>query len=316
MSERRLEGLDLNLVLTLHWLLTEQSVSRAAGRLGVSQPAVSHGLKRLRELFGDPLLVKSGKVMRTTPRADRMKPQVSQLVAGMRDLFQTEANFDPAAATGRFRVSASDNCAVLVARAWAKVVAPLAPKLALDVVAIDFPVAQDLISGSVDLVMMPEVRFLTPPPGLDLDQFVHKPLCHEPFRTGVPDSSPLAGRPLTLQAFLSEPHVLVNPEGASLGVVDEALAKRGLSRRIAYRAESFLAAAAIARSTGCILTAPASTFLALPEGFEVGPPPIDVEGFGLVTGWHPNWTADPRHRWLRERLTEGLNAVIGQERPK
>ena len=311
MSERQLETLDLNLILTLHWVLTEQNVSRAAERLGVSQPAVSHGLKRLRDVFGDPLLVKSGRIMRTTPRAERMKPEVARIVAGMRELFQTEASFDPGTATGRFRISASDNWALLACRAWARSVAPVAPALSLDVVAIDFPVAQDLISGAVDLVILPEAKLLDLPPGLDIDQFVQKPLYDETYLTGVPDSAELGD--LTMEAFLAAEHVLVTPAGAALGVVDDLLAARGEARRIAYRTESFLAGVLIAREGGCLITAPRSSFIAVREGFRVTAPPLDVPGYGVLTGWHPNWTGDARHRWLREALSDGLAAVVVED---
>ena len=311
MSERQLEQLDLNLLLTLHWVLTEQNVSRAAERLGVSQPAVSHGLKRLRTLFGDPLLVKSGRIMRTTPAAERMKPKVASLVSAMRDLFQVAQVFDPATAEGRFRVAASDHWAVLAARAWAAGVAGDAPALSLDIVQIDFPVAQDLISGAVDLVFLPEAKLLDLPPGLDIDQFVQRPLVQERYLTGVPTTSPLSGAPLTLEGFVAAPHVLTNPTGSNLGIVDEMLAKQGLARRIAYRTESFLGGLAIAAATGSLITATQTTFLAHPAGFEIVEPPLDVPGFAMLTGWHPNWTNDPRHRWLRERLIGELEVVLG-----
>ena len=313
MSERQLETLDLNLVLTLHWVLTEQNVSRAAERLGVSQPAVSHGLKRLRDVFGDPLLVKSGRIMRTTPRAERMKPEVARLVAGMRELFQTEAAFDPATAEGRFRISASDNWALLASRAWARAVAPLAPNLSLDVVAIDFPVAQDLISGAVDLVILPEAKLLDLPPGLDIDQFVQRPLCEETYLTGVPDGTLGADAKLTMKAYLGADHVLVSPSGASFGIVDELLGAKGRARRVAYRTESFLAGVLMAREGGCLITAPRSSFVAMREGMRVVDPPLAVPGYGILTGWHPNWTGDARHRWLREKLTEGLSAVAAED---
>lgn len=316
MSERQLETLDLNLILTLHWVLTEQNVSRAAERLGVSQPAVSHGLKRLRDVFGDPLLVKSGRIMRTTPRAERMKPEVARIVAGMRELFQTEAAFDPATAEGRFRISASDNWALLAARAWARAVAPAAPNLSLDVVAIDFPVAQDLISGAVDLVILPEAKLLDLPPGLDIDQFVQRPLCEETYLTGVPDGAGIVaeGAKLGMKAYLTADHVLVSPNGASaLGIVDELLAARGEARRVAYRTESFLAGVLMAREGGCLITAPRSSFIAMREGMRVVAPPLPVPGYGILTGWHPNWTGDARHRWLREKLTEGLVDVAAED---
>jgi DNA-binding transcriptional LysR family regulator len=306
MDNRRLEGLDLNLLLTLHWVLTEHSVSRAADRLGVSQPAVSHGLKRLRELFGDPLLVKSGKMMHPTPRAEKLAPEVARMVDDLRELFQTAASFDPASATGRFRVAAVDSWTVLTCAAWRSHVAPHAPGLSLDCVAVDFPVAQDLISGAVDLVIIPETKLLQLPPGIDVEQFVQKPITHDPYLTGWGPAQLAAAEGDPMAAFLEADHVLVNPARASLGIVDEILAERGLARRIRYYTESFLAGCAVAAETGALITAPRSGFAAFPFGLTPIAPPFEVPGFDMLFGWHPNWTNDARHRWVREALLAGL----------
>ncbi|WP_031555418.1 LysR family transcriptional regulator [Parvularcula oceani] len=311
MSELRLEHLDLNLVLTLHWLLTEQSVSRAAERLGVSQPAVSHSLKRLRETLHDPLLVKSGRIMRTTPKAERIQPAVARIVQEMREVFQTAASFEPATAQGRLRIAAPDSWAVLAGRAWDAAIRPLAPALQLDVVTLDFPVAQDLVSGAVDLVLLPETKLLDLPPGLDVEQFVQRHVSNETYLCAVGRDHPLAARKRTLADYLAADHIVTNPAGAALGGIDALLAERGLERRVIFRTESFLAGLALARQGMGVLTAPASAITAVPDGLVAFAPPIEVPGFSMLMGWHPNWTVDPRHRWLREHLVAALQALPG-----
>ncbi|MEM9234275.1 MAG: LysR family transcriptional regulator, partial [Pseudomonadota bacterium] len=106
--DRRLEALDLNLLLALHWLLTEENVTAAAGRMGLSQPAASRALGKLRETFGDPLLVKSGSSMAITPTGEALRPVVAHAIDRCRDVLRAVEPFDARAARGRFRIACTD----------------------------------------------------------------------------------------------------------------------------------------------------------------------------------------------------------------
>ena len=306
MIERRLEGLDLNLLLALHWLLKEQNVTVAASRLGTSQPAASRALGRLREIFDDPLLIKTGNGMMATRLGTHLQPIVAGAIERCRDVLRVSDDFRPADHKGRFRVACADYMGVLVSDTFARDIHPLAPGMALDLIHPTVENAQDLVTGDVDLCILPDPHELSLPPSIDQEQYVRKPIMEQHYMTGMRADHPLAGEPLTMDQFIELDHILVAPEGKEFGVVDAALAERGLNRRIAYRLSSFLLVLSILKRTDCVVTAPHPLLRMLTGQFVAHPPPLPVRGMTMYAVWHPNWTQDNRHRWLREKLFEGI----------
>ena len=309
MSEKQLESLDLNLLLALHWLLSERNVTAAAGRLSVSQPAASRALSRLRDYFGDPLLVKSGATMAPTPFAESLQPALAHAIERCRDVLRLTERFDPSAERGRFRIACVDYTGAIVANAWIKSVREEAPGLDLDIVNLSLSVARDLVSGKIDMVIMPEARILDLPPTLDIDQFVQKPVLAMNYKTAVRKGHPLAGHNLTMEQFCAYEHILVTPDGAKTGIVDNELAKLEIQRRIAFRTSTFLLALSMLQKTDCLLTAPDSMLSMDRDNIEIYEPPLPVPGFQMYAAWHPNWTHDERHRWVRERLYRGCSMI-------
>ncbi|MEE4207809.1 MAG: LysR family transcriptional regulator [Parvularcula sp.] len=312
MTRTRLEDLDLNLIVTLHWLLTEQSVTRAASRLDVSQPTVSHALGRLRDLLGDPLLIKSGRTMLATKRAEALQPRVAEIVDRLRDLLLEEEKFDPAHQKGKFRIAAIDSVGAVVVRAWQKVVQPQAPYLELDILQPAVPQAQDLIAGKIDAIILPEPKMLQLPPGVNIDEFVRRPLFEEHYATAVRRGHRLENG-IDTESYVQAEHILINPEGLDVGVADQALKTAGLTRKIAFRTETFLLAREIMANSDCILTGPASLFDPKADDYQLVDCPVELPPFTLFIGWHPNWTHDPQHRWVRERLMSEI-AYIAEHR--
>ncbi|MEM9809604.1 MAG: LysR family transcriptional regulator [Pseudomonadota bacterium] len=301
MSRARLEDLDMNLIVTLHWLLTEQSVTRAAARLGVSQPTVSHALGRLRTLLGDPLLIKSGRTMLPTKKAEALQPRVAEAIDRMRELLLEEESFDPKNQSGKFRIAVTDGVATGVIKAWQSGVLAEAPALELDLLQPAIPQAQDLIAGKIDAIILPEPKMLHLPPGIDVDEFVRKRLFTEHYVTAVRRGHPLAKK-MTEETFVAGDHILINPEGFDEGLVDQILAAKGLKRRIAYRSETFLLALEVLLNSDCILTGTSTMFHSARADVELVPCPAVLPSFDFFIGWHPNWTHDPQHRWIRDRL--------------
>ncbi|MEM9840327.1 MAG: LysR family transcriptional regulator [Pseudomonadota bacterium] len=301
MGRTRLEDLDLNLIVTLHWLLTEQSVTRAAARLDVSQPTVSHALNKLRDLLGDPLLIKSGRTMLPTKKAEALQPRVAEAVDRMRDLLLEEQSFDPTNQNGKFRIAVIDSIGSMVVRAWQNAVAPEAPNMELDILQPAVPQAQDLIAGKIDAIVLPEPKLLNLPPGIAIDEFVRRPLFDERYVTAARRGHPL-GNGIDAEGFVKYDHILINPEGLDVGAVDQVLHAAGLKRRIAFRTETFLLALEILQNTDCLLTAPRNLFAFAKGDFVEFPCPVNVPSYTMYIGWHPNWTHDPQHRWVRERL--------------
>ena len=306
MAEKRLESLDLNLIVALHWLLTERNVTAAAGKVGLSQPAMSRTLGRLRETFDDPLLVKSGSSMALTQLAERLQPVVAHAVETCRDVFKTSEKFDPKQTEGRFRVACVDYTGVILADAWKKMVLPEAPKMDLELVNLSIEASKDLVSGKIDLVLMPDPALLTLPPGLDLDQFVRKKVLAQNYLCAVRKGHPAAKGKMTLKKYTELEHILVAPEGARVGIVDRKLAEDGLKRRIAYMTSSFLVALPLLQTTDCIITAPEGLLMLDKERLVTFPPLLELSNIDLHAGRHPNWTHDERHKWVRTRLFESL----------
>lgn len=306
MAEKSLERLDLNLLMALHWLLTERSVTDAAIRLNLSQPATSRALARLRDFFEDPLLVKTGRAMVPTPKAERLQPAITIMIENLRDVLRVSEDFNPATETGRVRIAASDYIGVFAFKAWLDSVAKEAPALEFDIVELNYASARELISGRIDLVLMPDMNMVRNRTKLDLDQFVRKPLFEDEFISMVRIGHPLAGKKITLDQYLKHDHVLINPEGMATGIVDEVLEEKNLSRRIGFRTAGFLMALPTVMHTDCILTAPGTLARVMPESFYTFTPPVPLPRMQMFAAWHPNWTHDPRHRWIRERLFSEL----------
>ena len=111
---------------------------------------------------------------------------------------------------------------------------------------------------------------------------------------------------LTLKRYVSTDHILVTPNGAKVGIVDRALEAQGLSRRISYRTSSFLLALPILQRTDCIITAPQGLLDLDKNKLVTFPPPLNVKGYSIYGAWHPNWTHDARHKWVRDRLFDEM----------
>ncbi|MCI5048116.1 MAG: LysR family transcriptional regulator [Aquisalinus sp.] len=313
MKERTLESLDLNLLLALHWLLTERNVTEAAARLDLSQPAMSRTLSRLRDVFNDPLLVKSGRTMLPTPKADKLQPAVAHAVERMRDILRISDTFDPGTYKGRVRIACKEYRNYLIASTWARSISAIAPGIELDISDLTFAAANDLVSGQIDLVFMPDIAFVDVPPGLDLDQFVQKPVFEEQYICAIRKDHPLAGKKMSLKQYIGLEHILVNPGGKDTGVMDQELARLGMSRRIKYRTYSFFTARYLVMDSDCVLTAPEGFISTFADEVYTFAPPTQVPKLTTFAGWHPNWTHDQRHKWVRETLFRELHLAMDKE---
>lgn len=302
MTDKRLESLDLNLLLVLHWLLTERNVTAAASRIGLSQPATSRALARLRQIFDDPLLVKSGGVMAPTPMAEKLQPAIAHAMERCRDVLRVSEVFDPQKQEGSYRIACVDYVGAIVASAWASAVSPEAPGLDLDIVDLTIEASRELVSGRIDLIIVPDLRVLDLPPSVDVDQFVRREIYFQDYMCAVRKGHPLAKSKITLKRFVDLDHILVAPQGAKFGLVDRILEQKGLSRRITYRTYSFLLALPILKRSDCVITAPEGLLALDANSLKIFSPPLDVPGFSMFAGWHPNWTHDERHKWVREKL--------------
>jgi DNA-binding transcriptional LysR family regulator len=301
---------DLGLFITLDALLQEESVTGAARRLGLSTPATSHALARIRERFGDPLLVRAGRRMVLTPRAEALRPRVRDLVSEAGRLMRAERPFDPKALDRSFVVRATDHVLTVLGGALDALVGREAPGASL----LFRPNAPDdaaaLREGAADLAvgiygpLPPEVRTRR----LFTDRFV----------CAVREGHPTVGRRLTSAEFVRLGHVQIAPRGLPGGShVDDELAARGLSRRIARAVPYFLAGLSLVAETDYVLTVSERLARALAPrlGLRLLEPPLPLKPYALSLIWHSRFDGDAAHRWLREAFVSAAKASAADVHP-
>lgn len=296
MREVNLAGIDLNLLVALDALLAERSVTRAADRVGLSQPAMSRALGRLRALFGDALLVRSSAGLVPTPRAEALEPRLRHLLSEVGQIVRPPG-FDPATLTGTARIAMPDYLSVLLLPALLRRLEREAPGLDVALVPARGSTPAELESGELDLAVG---NFPKVPAG-----FYGSVLLTDGFACVMRRGHPALREPLTLDRYSVLRHALITVrDDRSPGPVDEALEPLGLTRRIAVRVPNFLAAPMIVAETDLIITLPRQLahWLAGRAALEVVEPPLDLGRFTIRTLWHERRREDAEHAWLRATL--------------
>ncbi|HKE49274.1 MAG TPA: LysR family transcriptional regulator [Rhodanobacteraceae bacterium] len=294
---RDIRRIDLNLLVALEALLEEESVTRAADRLALTQPTVSAMLARLRKLFGDPLFVRTPRGILPTPRAAALAPKLKQWLAEARALV-VETEFDPATAELTASVSANDYIQSALLVPFMQRLRREAPNARLGVRAPQpGDVAAVLADAGLDLCITttPEI------PDTDLRS---RRLYSERYVCVVRSGHPLRARAApTLDQFCRYPHAMVSPtEGCFVGPVDRALADVGRRRRVVLSAPGFLTLPEILKTDDLIAVVPERVLRGRMDGLRTFAAPVDVPGFDVVMLWHERQHQDPAHRWLRELL--------------
>jgi len=290
-----LATIDLNLLTALESLLVERSVTKAAGRMGISQPAMSHALARLRALFDDRLLIRESGGTRLTARAAALVEPLRRVTDGARALMVPPI-FAPETATNTFRVALSDRYAAFLLPPLVRRTTREAPGVTLEVEPTSADTRARLADGRLDLAITVATT------GPDDDAFQQRVLCRDRFvcvaRHGLPDLD----LPLTAARFAALAHVLVSVTGRTEGVVDRELAKLGLKRRVVLRTRDFVSAAAVVAENDLIVTMPAKfAYSRFGDGSaRIIEPPIPLPEFDVATLWHTRLRDDPAHIWLRD----------------
>ena len=307
MHAAHLLRMDLNLLMALDALLDEGSVSGAARRVGLSQPAMSRALGRLRDQLNDAILVRNGRGMIRTPRAMAIARPLRDALDALGQMVAGPSKFEPASARRTFRLGTADYGAAVVVPRLLDSVAQLAPGVSIEVQPVPDDLATALETGRLDAAVVPRRAVAA---GL-----VWRPLFSERFvcivRRGHPE---LDGRALTLKTFCRLGHVVVTPTGRPGSPVDDLLARKKLERKVVLRVPNFLLAPCIVASTDLIATTPArlaSQFAGLP--IVAHEPPLPVPGFRIALGWHERFRSDPGHAWFRGVMTDVISATSPHE---
>jgi DNA-binding transcriptional LysR family regulator len=305
-----LARVDLNLVGPLAALLEERHVSRAAERVGITQPAMSHALRRLRSVLGDELLVRGTGGYVLTPRAERLQRQLVSVVPQLEVLFADEL-FDPATAVERFHIAGTDYPAFVLGPSLSKVLLGASPLSTLRFSGWSDRIFEDLVHGALDLAFYGS----TPPSGLHA-----KELFEERFVCVVDADHPLADHieSVSLDEYLGCSHVSVEIVGGEQAVIDHYLQRLGTPRRITLRVPYHFVAARVLPGTSLVATLPAKLVaqVGIQPGLRVVPAPVEIETMSYVMVWHPRLDDDPAQSWLRELLgsiADGLTGAIFED---
>ena len=298
-------GWDLNVLLTFVALMRERSVTKAAAKLFLGPPAVSMALKRLRDLFGDPLFVRTRLGMEPTPRALELYPRIEASLGELHAALFEPPAFDARTLERTFRFAAPDDLELALVPALLEHLRDHAPQVRLVVRPSDFRnvlSTLDTEDAELALTAMPDrVESWHRYRGLHQESF----LC-------LYDSAQLRRKgKLTLKQYVATPHLLLSPRGETYGAVDAELAKHGLKREVLISVAHFPLMPFLLRKTPSLVNMPATAarFFAQEYGLEVCDLPIRPSLFSVALLWHAKNDADPGLTWLIEAVAHQVDRI-------
>ncbi len=279
-----------------------RSVTRAAGRLGQSQPTISIWLGRLRQQVGDPLFVRTPGGMTPTPRADALIGPCREILVSLHRLTAAEPAFDPATAGRRLRIGMTDASHITLLPPLLERVRELAPGVPLEAAGIDSGTEQALTSGEADLA----IGYL---PWLG-GAITRQPLFEQDWVCLANPRHPRLHNRLGRRRYVAEGHVAITA-GTGATLLHRALTMQGIERRVVLELPGFLGLGAIIGGTDLLATLPRhiGTTLARGNDLALWPCPLPVERFEVGQYWHPRFDNEPGSRWLRDLVVELFGSV-------
>lgn len=311
------KGLNLNLLAALDAMLTERSVTQAAIRLGVSQPAMSTALQQLRDHFGDPLLERVGRRLEPTPKAKAISGRLRGLLLGIQSAIEAAPDFDAASSARRFRVAMSTFTAELLYSALSEIVVKEAPCVALELSFIGSDVFNRISDGTIDCCVTVHDRALFDPYYLRED-LKSECLLRDPFVLAVAAENPLAQVHVSYEAFCESRLVIVRVGDNVRSVVERSLDQRVDKPAIAHIVPSYLMALQMIATSPLIGLVRSSIAAQHAERLNLRllEPPLDLPILEDALIWHSRVDEDAAHLWLRGRIrvaVEGVRAQVGRK---
>lgn len=296
--------MDLNLLKAFDALMQERNVTRAAERLGVTQPSASAALARLRLLFGDELLVKSGRQMRPTPFAERIAERIHHLLLDVEDIVTSHEVFDPRHDEQTFRVMVTDYTALVLMGPVTRTLAREAPHVRLELVAHGMSDHADrLQSGEIDLAVVPDR--LSRHSGLPREE-----LFEDEFALAGWRGNPRVTDAMTVADFAAAPYLSFSV-GSEPSMVDSLLTELGHETHADVLVGSFVTGPLLLRGTGFVtfIQRRLADLLAEAADLRIVPSPFELPLLLETLTWHPRSTTDPGHRWLRGQIAAAAAAL-------
>jgi DNA-binding transcriptional LysR family regulator len=294
-----IRAVDLNLLKAFDALVREHAVTRAATRIGLSQPAMSHALARLRVMFNDELFVRSATSMEPTARAREIAPLVAAAIEQIEAALRLGTGFEPATSAATFTAGMAEYAEIALVGALARDFARKAPGATLRLLpATGRDIAEQLERGAIDVA----AAFV----GNSLPAYIDAAvLLRDPFVVVARRDHPQAARPMSLESYAAQNHMLVSPRGTPSGALDRILVDFGLKRRIALLVATYLAVPAALAQSDLVATVPrrCAEQIAAMAAVAVTPLPIDF-AVTVSLAWHRRAASDPAQSWFRSLLTQ------------
>ncbi|NVJ09649.1 LysR family transcriptional regulator [Myxococcus sp. AM001] len=303
-----LDRIDASHLYSLHVLLEERHVTRAARRLGITQSSMSHRLQRLRAALGDPLLARAGGGLLPTPRAEALAPRLAEALRALEAAVTPEAAFDPAACTQTLTLMMPDLLAPVLPHVLTAV-GRAAPGMSLRVRPVSAELPHLLAAGPLSLALAP-AHFVG---GHTRSRLLGELRFAVAGRRGHPALRPR----LTVARWLAHGHVVVHIGNERANAVADALTRRGLRRRVALEVPSFLAGLQVVARSDLLMNVPVPLVneAASALGLEVHPAPLALPRVRFAMLWHERFQHDAAHRWARDTVFAAVRPLL-HERPR
>ena len=289
-----LRDIDLNLLLVFHQLLMERRVSKVAEKLGLSQPAVSNALNRLRRLLGDELFLRTSKGMEPTPYASQLAEPIAYALSTIHNSLNQRTSFDPATSERKFRIGMTDIGEVYFLPKLMDELARVAPGVSISTVrntAVNL--RDEMEAGHVDLAMglLPQLK----------SGFFQRRLFRQHYVCMFRKGHVLDKPKVTLKEFSAAAHVVVISEGTGHAKVDESIERNGIHRNVKLTVPHFVAVGHILSSSDMIATVPEryARECVKPFGLKYVPHPVALPEIGINVFWHAKFHKEPGNQWLR-----------------
>ncbi len=300
-----LNKVDLNLFIVFDAIYTEANLTRAGQIVGITQPAVSNALSRLRETFNDPLFVRTAQGMVPTPMAQNIIGPVRNALQLLRVSVQESRSFNPQQANKTYRISMTDLTETVILPPLFQRLKRLAPMVQVEsFLAKRRETTKELAAGRLDFAV--DAPLNTDP------QVRHVKLMEDRYICAMRPGHPLAKDKLSLDEYLSLTHIQISSRRSGLGYVDLSLGKMGLQRKVTLRSQHYLMASSILMNTDMAMTVPER--FARRHGLHQVPLPVsDVPALETHLYWHESTDQDPANRWMREQIIEISQQVTRAE---
>ncbi|RMH85822.1 LysR family transcriptional regulator [Pseudomonas sp. AOB-7] len=301
-----LTKVDLNLFIVFDAIYTEANLTRAGQIVGITQPAVSNALARLRETFNDPLFVRTAQGMVPTPMAQNIIGPVRNALQLLRVSVQESRTFNPQQANKTYRISMTDLSEQILLPPLFQRLRRLAPNVCIEsFLAKRRETTKELAAGRLDFAV--DAPLNTDP------QVRHVKLLDDRYVCAMRPGHPLAKDKISLDEYLSLTHIHISSRRSGLGYVDLALGKMGIQRKIALRSQHYLMASSVMLQTDMVITVP-ERFARRHHLHHVTLPVGDVPALETHLYWHESTDQDPANRWMREQMIELAQQVTAQEK--